>query len=76
VSAAADEGWTAPGFDDADWFLTDASFINTAAAFWLDPAGPQLPTAYTVSPGELHFRKVFTLTAGDKASEEAVSAEE
>jgi hypothetical protein len=76
VSSSPVEGWTEAGFDDSDWFVTDATFINRAAAFWLDPAGPQLPTAYTVSPGDLYFRKVFTLAEKDSASGGAPSEKE
>lgn len=76
VAPSAEEGWTGAAFDDSAWFVTDATFINSAAMFWLDPAGPQLPTAYTISPGDLYFRKVFTLGGNDSASDEGLPEKE
>lgn len=40
-----------------------------AAAFWVDPNGPHLPTAYTICPGDLYFRKVFTRARTNRASD-------
>jgi hypothetical protein len=61
VSSASGDQWTAVDFDDSDWVVTDNTFLNQSGVFWLDPAGPKLPTAYTMSPGDLYFRKVFSL---------------
>lgn len=59
VSSSSGVEWTAVDFDDSDWFVTDTTFLNQSGVFWLDPAGPKLPTAFTVSPGDLYFRKVY-----------------
>jgi hypothetical protein len=59
VSPVAEKGWIQNEFDDSGWMVTDHRFINVASKFWRDPTGPQLPTAYTLLPGDLFFRKVF-----------------
>ena len=76
VSPVAEKGWMQSGFDDSDWTRTDYRFINAASQFWRDPTGPHIPTAHTLWPGDLYFRKVFTLGESNSASDDTPSEKE
>lgn len=65
VSPMAEPGWTGTGFDDSGWTLTDHTFINRARRSDSSSEGISLVSPFCLSPGDLYFRKTFTVTPAE-----------
>ena len=61
-SSVAAVNWMKTGFDDGEWSLTTAKdFINDAYDAGSDISGDGTFSAFWLSPGDIYFRKSFTV---------------